>query len=309
MSRTALLLVAGTVIAFLCASAALGRSTGGRADVTCSASSVRYDAGGTGSLSTIPWVRVGKAARAYLFFYGAELTDGRVNQSPGVVMYTGGGTSAFSTKILWAPSHPGSQATISGTRLDAGGSFRQRLARAGGGVFPSIVTVPAAGCWKLTLRAGKTTGSVVVRAVDPSPASSCDAAPVRRDAPDPIGAGIPWLVATPGSAGITGTIFYSLPTDATAVVIYPNKQAPNNGNTKILWKVPGRTAGLTLVVSARRLDAPGLVAAQTFPLAHDSSPGVSFPSGIDVSSTGCWLLTIRSGKAAAVAVFNSVPAV
>lgn len=33
-----------------------------------------------------------------------------------------------------------------------------------------------------------------------------------------------------------------------------------------------------------------------------------FPSGIDVTSTGCWLLTIRSGKAAGIAVFNSVPA-
>jgi hypothetical protein len=71
--------------------------------------------------------------------------------------------------------------------------------------------------------------------------------------------------------------------------------------------VPNRTAGATLVVRALRLDAPGVMAPQSFPSARDGYPGVSFPSGIDVSSTGCWLLTIRSGKAAGVAVFNSVP--
>lgn len=255
----------------------------------------------------IPWVKLGTAGRAYLFFYAAELADGRVNQSPDVVMYTGGGTSAFSTKILWAPTKPGRLAAVTGTRLDGPGAFTQRLT-ASGRAFPSIVSIPNAGCWRLTLRTGKTRATLVVRAVDPPATPACDATPVRRDAPDPIGGEIPWLVATPSSAGITGTIFYSLPTNVSTAVIYPNKQAPNNGNTKILWKVPSRTAGLTLVASARRLDASAVVAPQAFPLAHDSSPGASFPSGINVSSTGCWLLTLRSGKAAGIAVFNSVPA-
>jgi hypothetical protein len=70
------------------------------------------------------------------------------------------------------------------------------------------------------------------------------------------------------------------------------------GNTKILWKVPTQKAGTTLVVRALRLDAPDAMPAQSFRRAYDACPGTSFPSGIDVSSRGCWLLTIRSGKAA-----------
>ncbi len=66
----------------------------------------------------------------------------------------------------------------------------------------------------------------------------CHTNPAR--CPDPIGADIPWLLTTPASAGITGTIFYHFPTDVTHAVIYPNKQTPDNGNTKILWKVGSR---------------------------------------------------------------------
>jgi hypothetical protein len=301
------LVLGGTAVAAACTSVALGGPTVARRAAACRAALVHYSAGTKGGLSTIPWIRVGRAGHAYLFLYEGELADGRVNQSPRTVIYTHGGTSTFSTKILWAPAHPGSRATLSGKRLDGAGTFKQRLGPASGGLFPSIVSVPAAGCWKLTLRTGKSRATIVVSAVDPPATPSCDASPVRRNVPDPIGGPLPWIVATPASAGIRGTIFYSLPADTNGVVIYPNKQAPDNADTKILWKVFSRTAGRRISVSALRLDAPGLVAPQRFPLAHDSSPGVSFPSIIDVSSTGCWLLTLRSGKAAAITVFQSVP--
>jgi hypothetical protein len=71
--------------------------------------------------------------------------------------------------------------------------------------------------------------------------------------------------------------------------------------------VPRQKAGAALVVRAQRLDAPGDMRPQSFPPAADAFAGVSFPSGTEVSSTGCWLLTIRSGKAAGIAVFQSVP--
>jgi hypothetical protein len=302
------LLLAGTVFASTSAPVALGVPTVVHDDVSCPATLVHYGAGGKGGLSTVPWVRIGRAGRAYLFFYGAELADGRVNRSRGTVIYTHGGTSTSSTKILWAPDHPGRRARVSATRLDAAGRFTQRLTRAGG-TFPSVVSIPAAGCWKLTLNTGKSRATIAVRAVDPPATPSCDATPVRRGAPDPSGGPLPWIQATPVSAGITGTIFYSFPADAIGAVIYPNEQAPDNADTKILWKVPGKTAGRSLAVSARRLDAPVALAPQIFPLAHDSSPGVLFPSIVDVSSTGCWLLTLRTGKAAAIAVFQSVHAV
>jgi hypothetical protein len=242
--------------------------------------------------------------RAYLFYYHAVLADVRVNQSPGAVIYTGGGTAAFSTKVLWMTDGSGPHGLLVGTRLDAPGKFTQPLRGVGG--FASIVRVPVAGCWKLTLRAGRRRATLTLEAVDPRPSFSCDATPVRRDVPDPIGADIPWLVATPASAGITGTIFYHLPSDASRAVIYPNKRTPDDGNTKILWKVPAKTAGGSLVVLASRLDEPVTMRPQRFPPASDRWPGVSFPSGIDVSSIGCWLLTLRSGKAAGIVVVQSI---
>jgi hypothetical protein len=302
------LLLAGAATASTCTSVALARpASGAREDVTCRATQVHYTAGQKGGLSPVPWVKLGRAGRAYLFFYGSELADGRVNRSPGAVIYTHGGTGTFSTKILWAPAHAGRGARVSATRVGGAGSFTLRLKRAGQ-VYPSVVSIPAAGCWKLTLSNGKSRAAIVVRAVDPPPTPACDATPVRRDAPDPGGGQAPWIRATPRAAGITGTLFYSLPADSSGAVIYPNGQAPGNAETKILWEVPDRAAGRSLVVSARRLDAPGLVARQVFPAAHDSSPGVPFPSSVDVPSTGCWLLTVRTGKAAAIAVFRSIPA-
>lgn len=60
---------------------------------------------------------------------------------------------------------------LTGIRLDADGRFEQQFTLAGGvsgdrAVFPSIVDIPAAGCWMLRLRTGRLAGVLVVRAVD-----------------------------------------------------------------------------------------------------------------------------------------------
>lgn len=298
--RTVLFCVASTA---LLATLSLGAGvvTPATGATTCSASPVHFTAEGTNGLSNVPWVKVGRAFRAYLFFYADELADGRVNQASGAVVYTGGGTSAFSTKILWVARRPRAGAVVTGRRLEGSGRFVQHLDRAGGDRFASIIRVPAAGCWKLNVRSGRSRASIVVQAIDPPETFSCDSTPVIRDG------GTPWLRATPSSAGISGTIFYPLPSDAAGATIYPNGQAPNGAVTKILWNLPDRTAARVLQVRAQRLDAGAAMPAQAFPSATDSSPGAAFPSVIDVSSTGCWLLTMRSGKAAGVVVVKSVP--
>jgi hypothetical protein len=275
------------------------------AATSCSSSTVHYEAGSAGARSGVPWLKLGRRGHAYLSYYHAVLADARVNQSPGAVIYTRSGTAPVPMKVLWMVDGSGPRAVLTGTRLDAPGNFTERLRGVGG--FASVVRVPAAGCWKLTVHAGRGRASVIMEAVYPRSTFSCDATPIRRDAPDPIGADIPWLLTTPASAGITGTIFYHVPTDVTHAVIYPNKQTPDNGNTKILWKVPAKTVGSWLTVLASRLDAPAVMPPQRFSAASDSSPGVSFPSGIDVSSTGCWLLTVRSGRAAGIVVVQSIP--
>jgi hypothetical protein len=68
----------------------------------------------------------------------------------------------------WVRRNWGGSLELVGTRLDAEGSFRQEfpMALSPKGVFPSIVDVPAPGCWLFQLRTGRLAGVLVVRAVD-----------------------------------------------------------------------------------------------------------------------------------------------
>jgi hypothetical protein len=57
-------------------------------------------------------------------------------------------------KILWRTfAHLRTRwLIVSGRRLDGDGSFTQGFL--GSGYFPSIINVPAAGCWRLDVHAG-----------------------------------------------------------------------------------------------------------------------------------------------------------
>jgi hypothetical protein len=73
----------------------------------------------------------------------------------------------------WVRRNWGRALTLTGTRLDADGSFRQEFGAAlthDGAqdqmVYPSIVDIPARGCWLLRLRTAQLAGVLVVRAVD-----------------------------------------------------------------------------------------------------------------------------------------------
>jgi hypothetical protein len=303
MGLAVTVLLAATAFAVMVARGHAARSDA----VSCASTFVHYQAASVPGLSRIPWLRGGAKGQLFLLYYTGALADERVNQSDGAVMYTRGGTATLSTKILWVLRQTARQAEMTGTRLDAPGTFTEPFRRTGSGRFQATARIPTAGCWQLSLRAGTARATAVFEAVDAPAVFSCVASPLRRDSPNPIGNDIPWIVARPSSAGITGTIFYRVPADATAAVIYPDKHAPANGNTKILWKVLAKDAGARLVVLASRLDAPGQMPPQMFDRAFDSSPGASFPSGIDVASTGCWLLTVRSGPAAATVVVQSIP--
>jgi hypothetical protein len=71
-------------------------------------------------------------------------------------------------KVPWWVDGGGPTLELVGTRLDAAGSFRQVFTEALSpkGVYPSIVDIPAAGCWALRLQTGSHAGVIVVRAVD-----------------------------------------------------------------------------------------------------------------------------------------------
>jgi len=95
--------------------------------------------------------------------------DGRL------LLYTHGlGPDDVSAKVLWWSRKEGGLFRLTGTRLDGDGVFRQQLQEAGVSShpagyripFPSIVDVPASGCWLLRLRTRTQAGVLVVIARD-----------------------------------------------------------------------------------------------------------------------------------------------
>ena len=92
----------------------------------------------------------------------------------GALLYTGGKTpDGRNTKVLWRARPLGGTLVVSGSRLDGQATFRQEFKGAGGpqsGYWPSIVVVPEAGCWLLTVRIVGQTGAagiVVARVIAP----------------------------------------------------------------------------------------------------------------------------------------------
>jgi hypothetical protein len=87
----------------------------------------------------------------------------------GALLYTHGHGAGLNMKVpWWVFSGHGSSLELVGSRLDAEGAFRPDLPEASspGDVFPSIVDVPAAGCWLLRLRTARLAGVIVVQAID-----------------------------------------------------------------------------------------------------------------------------------------------
>jgi hypothetical protein len=247
---------------------------------TCSATPVRYAA--PPAAPDLPFVSVGKID-GYLFYYPPALADPRVHGSEGLVIYAGGESpdGQVAMKILWRTRHPAATLRIVGRRLDARGAFVQRLPADTSRVeFPSIVDVPAAGCWRLTLTAGAAHARLVVRAVAPVQTAGC--APTRLDL-------IGNVRLRPTSEGLTAG--WSWSTDDGGALLYAGGRHGDQ-NMKVLWTAERRYGG-SLDLLGTRLDAAGSFE-QQFPMAQ--SPVGDFPSTVDVPTAGCWLLRARTGR-------------
>jgi len=121
------------------------------------------DAQGLGKL---PWIVSAPAGRftAHLFFYG-DVPWGTAHLL-GARIFTTVKRRNINPKVLWITRSRGYGLTLKmrGERLDAPGSFSDTYK--GFGDYPSYVNVPAAGCWRVTVTAGRATGSVVFSATD-----------------------------------------------------------------------------------------------------------------------------------------------
>lgn len=145
------------------------RAEGAR-HLSCPVSHVHYarDLSVSGGLRSIPWLAATPAGtlHAHLFYYGA--TPWPRLGLVGARIFTTVEHRDVSPKVLWTPLRRGSGPVlfILGKRLDEPGRFASRYPRASGNSFPSFVTVPSAGCWRVTVRTGGLVGHVTFTAVD-----------------------------------------------------------------------------------------------------------------------------------------------
>ena len=263
----------------------------------CPATTVHY---GPTPIGT-PWVRSGGITGNVFAYSGSMLMDERVNGSDGLVLYTRGGTGNPAMKMLWTTTARAARLTILGRRLDGAGGFAHRLN--GGREVPSIVRIPAAGCWRLSVRAGSARGTFVVRAVDAPADAVCGATLVRRTTPHPRFGDVVWMPTTPTSVGIAAIRFVSTVPGADQAVIYAGGVAPAGWNTKFLWWSPRR--GVRAVLSGWRLDGVGTFR-QSFPAAAGDDGAIVYPSIVDIPTPGCWAVRVQIGGRAGLAVFEAV---
>jgi hypothetical protein len=259
----------------------------------CPASTVHYGATPVGT----PWIAT-RTMTGHLFAYGGRtLMDERVNASDGLVLYTRGRTPDGATKILWTVRRAfGGNLTVRGTRLDAPGSFTQRFTHRGG-QFPSIIYIPAAGCWRLAVRTGRARATFIAQAVDVPAESFCEPTALARQD------GTVSLPTTPRSNGIVAAKFVSTLPNADRAVIYAGGVAPEGWSTKFLWWSPRRGGGV--VLSGHRLDGVGTFR-QSFTAASTDDGTIIYPSIVDIPTAGCWAVRVAIGNRTGLAVFNAV---
>jgi hypothetical protein len=259
---------------------------------SCPATPVHYGVSYEAPRDTAPWVAAGPGRRrlvGLLYAYSQMLGDARVRTSPGFVLYAG-----RMAKIGWVPrnwSHGwGRYLVIEGRRLDGTGTFRHRFRRAVAPQFYSTgVTVPSAGCWRLTLRSGRRQERFVVRAFEPPAAPPCDLS--RAEGSD--------VRATPVSSGIVAG--WGWRTAEGGALLYTGGMTPDGGNTKVLWRAE-RAYESWMQLFGRRLDRAGSFEQRL----GEVDPPRFFPSIVVVPEPGCWLLTVRTGRMGGVIVFRAV---
>jgi hypothetical protein len=142
--------------------------------IPCETTLVHYRPyqGAQPGLAQLAWIAaspVSNGVVGHLFYYD-RLNVWRLKRLPRLRIYSGGQSpdGRISMKILWELRRgEAASMLVLGKKLDRSRSFSQQLSPAVGSrtQFPSIIDLPTPGCWRLTLKTGKTTGRVVFLAV------------------------------------------------------------------------------------------------------------------------------------------------
>jgi len=279
------------VLGGIASAAALATPSPGSAPVSCAGSVVRYTRTAIGT----PWTARGPVTANIFYYTGATLMDGRINGVDGLRIYAGGKAPDGATmKILWtvASRRAGGSLALTARRIDGRGLVERVFPPAGGGQFPSIVNLPAAGCWRVSVRTGSARATFVVRAIQPPPMARCQ--PTRLED------GKAWV--RPRSAGIYGGWGPWTTADGSAL-LYTHGIAPGDVNTKVPWWVVRPGASSLLTLDGGRLDARGEFRQQ---FSEAQSPPDVYPSTVVVPAAGCWALRLRTGALAGLIVVRAV---
>jgi hypothetical protein len=159
---------------------AMAYSSSRTAETTCRPALLHYSPypGGAPGLGQIPWVRAtsrGLGLIALLWYWPPEW---RAQQIDRALISPGGKTpGGWTTKIMWAFLSDKAKRTFNGgnmivraQRLDGPGTTWQRFmpiaydGQNGAPSYASIISLPAAGCWRLQVGAGGLHASVVFEA-------------------------------------------------------------------------------------------------------------------------------------------------
>jgi hypothetical protein len=112
----------------------------------------------------IPWIQTTNRLIAGFLFFARDATG------PESLLHTHGQMpNGSATKILWYVRVSGGRRTLTlrGKRLGAEDTVQQTFSEVSPPQnYPSILTIPVAGCWTLSLRSGHVRGTVVMRVVD-----------------------------------------------------------------------------------------------------------------------------------------------
>jgi hypothetical protein len=240
---------------------------------------VRYQPAKHPSLGETPWVLARPQRLGVLGFmptYVSSLRDERVNSSDGLVLWQTG------ARIVW--NRPG---TLVARRLDGRQSFR---ITSGADVAPKF---PSPGCWRLTVRSGMGSASVVARVISRPLSLGCGATRLEsgiafaRPRSSGIEGGWPWQLSGPASLTTHGH--------------------DGDRNMKVPWWVDRNWAG-SLELTGIRLDAQGSFKQQFTVAGGVPGDRAVFPSIVDVPAPGCWLFRLRTGRLAGVLVVRAVDA-
>jgi hypothetical protein len=147
-------------------SAVLTHSADSLPSAICASTAVQYKHGRIPGIPEVHALPRSAASSATLFYFGQ--TPFRTLHPKTALISVGGRTSTGSTKILWWLPGGNRTLTIAGSRVGEEGTFKQTAHRSLGGApsYPSIVNIPTAGCWRLTITSGRVAARVVFRAIE-----------------------------------------------------------------------------------------------------------------------------------------------